>query len=230
MDEMNKEFNIEENEPAKAPESYKQPANEQIKTDSKNNQRKRKTEDDDEISIPSLLFDIVETLSIATCAVVLLFVSLFRIAVVSGPSMQKTLFDGDVLIVSDIAFEPKYGDIVVFQKLDSRLKEEAVVKRVIATEGQTVDIDFDTWTVYVDNVAIDESKYLYLAPDAKRTTDIDFPITLSEGQLFVMGDNRNHSTDSRESAVGLIDERTVFGRVIMRISPLSEFEIFERFK
>ncbi len=180
-------------------------------------------------NIPALLFDAIETLATATCTIVLLFLFVFRIAIVSGPSMNNTLFDGDILIVSDVAFEPKYGDIVVFQKLKSRLGDEAVVKRVIATEYQTVDIDFEKWIVTVDGVPIDESDYRYLALDSVRTSDLTFPITLGEGELFVMGDNRNHSTDSRSSDVGIIDKRSVFGRVILRISPLTEFKVFKRF-
>ncbi len=184
--------------------------------------------EEESINIVSLLFDIVETLAVATCAIVLVFVSLFRIAMVSGDSMNNTLFNRDILVVSALGFEPKRGDIVVFQKLDSSLGEEAVVKRVIATGGQTIDIDFDTWTVTVDGVELDESEYRYLAADNTITSDYTFPITLKEGELFVMGDNRNHSSDSRSSRIGIVDERTVFGRVIMRIAPITDFRIFGR--
>lgn len=190
--------------------------------------------DDEEVSFPSLIFDIVETLAVAACAIVILFVTVFRVAMVSGSSMNNTLFNKDVLIVSDLGFKPRTGDIVVFQKLNSSLSDmengDALVKRVIATEGQTIDIDFDTWTVTVDGKVLDESEYRYLAPDAIRRSDFSFPITLGEGEVFVMGDNRNHSTDSRSSAIGIVDERTIFGRVIMRISPISDFRIFGRSK
>ncbi len=184
-------------------------------------------EDNDTVNIPVLFYEITEALATAVCMVVLVFTLLVRAAVVSGYSMEHTLSGGDVLIVSAIPFEPKYGDIIVFQKFDSYPEHEVVVKRVIATEGQTVDIDFDTWTVTVDGKVIDESGYMYIAPDGSNRDKMQFPVTVGEGELFVMGDNRKHSTDSRE--VGLIDERTVFGRVIMRISPITQFRIFGRF-
>ena len=185
--------------------------------------KKKGKDAEEDVSIPALLFDIAETLAVAACAIVLIFVSVFRIATVKGPSMNKTLFEGDVLIVSDLGYKPRTGDIVVFYK------DEALVKRVIATEGQTVDIDFDTWTVTVDGVELDESEYRYLSNDGyRRLSDFTYPITLGKGEMFVMGDNRNHSTDSRSLDIGIVDERTVFGRVIMRISPISEFTIFKR--
>ena len=201
-----------------------------VKPDAPKLKGKKRDEEEEEIHLPSLFFDIVETLAIATCAIVLIFVSVFRIAMVSGPSMNNTLFEDDVLIVSDLGFKPKYGDIVVFQKLDSSRGDEALVKRVIAVGGQTIDIDFETWTLTVDGVVIDESDYRYVDPHvALRTSNLTFPLTLKEGELFVMGDNRNHSSDSRDSGIGIVDERTVFGRVIMRISPITNIKVFGRY-
>ncbi len=180
-------------------------------------------------SAASLLFDLAETILISTAVVILLFTFVIRLAVVDGPSMNQTLNHGDALIVSDLAFEPKYGDIIVAQKIHSGWPTP-IVKRVIATGGQVVDIDFATWTVTVDGEIIDESEYIYLAKDAIMTANISFPVTVPEGQLFVMGDNRNHSSDSRDYRIGFIDERCVFGRVLVRITPISDFEIFERFQ
>lgn len=175
----------------------------------------------------SLFYDLAETVLISTAVVILLFTFALRLAIVDGPSMMQTLRHGDALIVSDLAYEPQYGDIIVAQKINSAWPTP-IVKRVIATGGQTVDIDFETWTVTVDGEILDESEYIYLAKDAIMTSNISFPVKVPEGQLFVMGDNRNHSSDSRDYRIGFIDERCVFGRVLVRISPLSDFEIFER--
>ncbi len=173
-------------------------------------------------------YEIAETLLLSTAVVIIIFTFFVRLAVVDGPSMRQTLEHGDVLIVSDLFYEPEYGDIVVVQKINSAWPSP-IVKRVIATGGQVVDIDFDTWTVTVDGEIIDESDYIYLAKDAIMTSNYEFPITVPEGQLFVMGDNRNHSSDSRDSRIGFIDTRSVFGRVICRVFPLQNLTIFERF-
>ncbi len=174
----------------------------------------------------SFAFDVVETLVVSTGIVILAFVLLIRITIVDGDSMMQTLHDTDILIISDLAYEPEAGDIIVAQKLHSGWPTP-IVKRVIATGGQTVDIDFDTWTVTVDGEVIDESEYLYIVHDKLMTTNVSFPLTVPEGQLFVMGDNRNHSSDSRDYRIGFIDERCVFGRVLCRILPLEDFTIFD---
>ncbi len=193
------------------------------------NSQKKIDKKSEKVTFTSAFYDIVETLLISTAAVILIFTLVIRLSVVNGPSMMNTLFHEDVLIISDIAFEPRYGDIIVAQKINSYWKTP-IVKRVIATEGQVVDIDFETWTVTVDGEVIDESDYIYLAKDAVLTSNISFPVTVPDGQLFVMGDNRNHSSDSRDYRIGFIDERCVFGRVLCRIAPLNTFEIFERLK
>ena len=215
--------------PAKRQQQYSRQADDFYDQDEAVDDTDSADESEEKVSIPAMLFDIVETLSVATCVIVLLFAFVFRIAIVNGPSMEETLYERDVLIVSDLFFEPKYGDIIVFQKLSSPLLgDEAVVKRVIATEGQVVDIDFETWTLTIDGVVINEP-YMYLDTGARlRTSDLKFPLTVPEGMIFVMGDNRNHSSDSRASEIGFIDERCVFGRVIMRVYPLGKFDIFER--
>lgn len=180
--------------------------------------------------MPAFIYDIVETLAITACTILLIFTFICRIAIVDGSSMEHTLSDSDVLIVSDLAFEPKYGDIVVFQQINGYYGEEPLVKRIIATEGQTLDIDFDTWTVTIDGVEIDEEDYRYLDPHKKVLSDYEYPVTVPEGHVFVMGDNRNGSSDSRSSKVGFVDERFISGRVICRILPLSDISVFGRFK
>ncbi|HPU18067.1 MAG TPA: signal peptidase I [Bacillota bacterium] len=185
-------------------------------------------DDDDEEKINPIrfLFDITETLAISTCAVVLIFTLIVRLAIVDGPSMRHTLENSDALLVSDLLFEPKYGDIIVFTNDNF---DKPLVKRVIATEGQVVDIDFDTWTVTVDGVPIDESNYIYIDKNARSFSDVEYPYTVPTGCVFVMGDNRNHSTDSRDTRVGPVDTRRIMGRVICRIAPISKIKVFERF-
>lgn len=183
---------------------------------------------EEEVSPISMLFDLAETLAISTSVIIIIFTFFVRLAVVDGNSMNQTLTDGDALIVSDLFYSPQYGDIVVFQKTNSDFwGDTALVKRVIATGGQTIDIDFETWTVTVDGVVLDESSYRYLAADNIVTSSgIEFPYTVPDGCVFVMGDNRNHSTDSRNVLLGVVDERQIFGRVIFDIS---NFTYFERF-
>ncbi len=153
-------------------------------------------------------------------AVVLISVLLFRVVIVSGPSMKNTLVDGDWLILLNSAVfgEPKKGDIIVASK-DSFEDGEPIIKRVIATEGQTVDIDFAAGVVYVDDEALDEP---YTLTPTNTYEGINFPIVVEEGCLFVMGDNRNMSKDSRSVEIGQIDCREVMGKAIFLIFPGKE--------
>ena len=178
------------------------------------------------------LYDFIEMIIIAIAITILTFMFAGRLTVVDGPSMMKTLSDKDVLVVTNLGYAPQTDDIVVFQQPDGRVNG-AIVKRVIATEGQTVDIDFDNWIVYVDGKPLytdeignpEREPYVnYDDFEGRRMNeyDIDFPITVGKGQVFVMGDNRNQSTDSRSSAIGTVDERYIFGKVLFRVSPLSE--------
>ncbi len=132
--------------------------------------------------------------------------------------MEPTLWENDKLIVSDLFYTPEYGDIVVLRK-DS-FSVDPIVKRVIATEGQTIDIDFDLGKVYVDGVELDEP---YINEPTKRDLDFDDPVTVPENHIFVMGDNRNASSDSRDADIGMVDERYIIGREIIRIFPLESF-------
>lgn len=162
---------------------------------------------------------------LSACLILLIFTFVVRPARVDGNSMQDTLHNGEMLIISDIAYKPKRGDILVFQKINST-HPDPIVKRVIATEGETVDIDFDTWTVTVTdadgNAKILEESYRKLATDARVTSNLEYPVKVGEGQLFVMGDNRNHSLDSRSSLIGLVDENEVIGKVLFRFFPLNK--------
>ena len=149
----------------------------------------------------------------------LLFVLLllFRVVVVSGPSMNDTLVHGDyVILLNNVLYgEPKQGDIIVASK-DSFKDGEPIIKRVIATEGQEVDIDFIAGIVYVDGVALEED---YIKSLTKMQEGMKFPLVVEEGCIFVMGDNRGVSKDSRSPEIGLIDTREVLGKAIFLMLP-----------
>ena len=145
-------------------------------------------------------------------AIFLVFLFLFRVIVVSGDSMYPTFWDGDYLLLLSNTFyqEPEAGDIVVISK-DSFDNGKAFIKRVIATEGQTVDIDFVTGTVYVDGIALTEPYINNLTTNAEGMV---FPLQVEKGHIFVLGDNRQVSKDSRNPQIGQIDEREIMGKAI----------------
>ena len=145
------------------------------------------------------------------------FVLLLRVVVVSGSSMYSTLWDGDYLLVLNRMFcgELEQGDIIVASK-NSFNDGEPIIKRVIATEGQTVDIDFEAGVVYVDGTALEEP-YAYTPTNVEE--GVAFPLTVSEGCIFAMGDNRNRSRDSRYPDIGLIDTREILGQALFLFFP-----------
>ena len=170
-----------------------------------------------------LLHDMVYILAVVT----LVFVFLMRMVSVKGPSMTSTLLDGDrlTLLSNTIYSEPKAGDVVV-AAVPSYEDGEAIVKRVIATEGQTVDIQYDVngvATVYVDGAALNEP-YINETMYRASYTTIDFPVTVPEDCVFVMGDNRNHSADSRYPPIGIFDRRYVVGKGLRVVWPGREDE------
>jgi len=170
------------------------------------------------------LFDWAESLVKALLFIVLLFTFVVRLISVEGTSMVPTLQDGDYILVSDRFYDPRPGDIVVMTKAgflaDDTGNYKSFVKRIIAVGGQTVNIDFSTGEVFVDGV-------LQIEPFINNPTydygDTQFPLTVPEGEIFVMGDNRGCSTDSRWSMVGTVDERYIVGKVIFRLFPFSTF-------
>ena len=164
------------------------------------------------------VYEWAQSLITALVICILVFVFVFRLVDVVGDSMNNTLFHGDKMVVLDLPYTPKQGDIVVFRK--DEYKPEALVKRVIATEGQTVEIDFDKGIVYVDGVALDEP---YTADHTYIPIDFSGVQTVPEGCVFVMGDNRNASTDSRDSRLGMVDEPYILGHVQSVVFPISDF-------
>ena len=168
------------------------------------------------------LYEWVQALVCSVLTVVLVFTFGIRLIGVDGHSMVPTLQDGDRLLVTTslLSGDYEYGDIVIIQK-GAFAGGEPIVKRVIATGGQTVDIDFDAGVVYVDGEALEES-YVF-EPTYRSFREVgdglDYPVTVPEGSVFVLGDNRNHSADSRYAGLGCVDESRILGRVLLRIIP-----------
>ena len=176
-------------------------------------ERKPAEEQGFEKSLVQYLHDVVGMLSV----IMILFLVFFRIIVVSGPSMKQTLLDGDyLLLVSSLFYrEPQKGDIVVLSK-QSYDNGKPIVKRVIATEGQIVDMDFENGLVYVDGYPLEEDY-------TNTMTNLDegavFPQIVEAGCIFVMGDNRNNSKDSRSLEIGQVDKREILGKVALLLFP-----------
>jgi signal peptidase I len=177
-------------------------------------------------------FEWLELLVFSLVFVVLLLSFFFRNSPVIGDSMYPTLEEKDYLIITDLFYKPKTGDIVTLQSPSK--PEEPLVKRVIATEGQTLKIDFTNWKVYVDGKLIEEdyiNKAYMEAGQSMYSYELDvhrdengyiiYEAVVPEGKFFVMGDNRNISKDSR--SIGFVDERSLIGKVIFRYAPLSKF-------
>ena len=152
---------------------------------------------------------------------VLLFTFVARIIVVSGPSMENTLFGRDLILVWSLGYTPKPGDVVVLTQ--ESYQEDSIVKRVIAVEGQRVDIDYSTGAVYVDDIPLREvyTKERMLIPSYGEGIN---HVTVPEGCIFVMGDNRNNSADSRYPDIGIVDTRCVIGRGLIVVFPFGHWK------
>ena len=164
-------------------------------------------------SVLLYLHDIVYLLGI----ILLILMLVFRVVVVSGSSMLPTLVSGDrlLLLSTPLYHTPIYGDIMVASK-DSFDDGEPIIKRVIAVEGQTVDIDFSTGTVYVDGVALNEP---YINNLTTLSEGVNFPLIVEDGCVFVLGDNRGRSQDSRSPLIGQIDKREILGKAFFLFLP-----------
>ena len=171
------------------------------------------------------LYEWVQALVGSVLVVVLVFTFVIRLIGVDGHSMVPTLQDGDRLLVlnSMLYDDYKYGDIVVLRK--ETFLEEPIVKRVIATEGQTVDIDFDEGVVYVDGQALEED---YIREPTYLDEGLAFPIAVPEGCIFLLGDNRNNSMDSRDPSLGPVDVRCVIGKAVALVFPGKSAETEKR--
>lgn len=196
-------------------------AEEPVARRSRNNKEEQK-----EAAAGSTVLTYLHDLAYLLAGLVLVFLLLFRVVVVSGTSMNNTLLDGDYLLLLSSTFyqEPQFGDVIVASKT-SYDDGAPIVKRVIATEGQMVDIDFETGIVYVNDIPLDEE---YTLTPTNEHEGISFPLIVEEGCIFVMGDNRNGSKDSRHPDIGQIDKREVLGKVFFLFFPGTNDNEFER--
>lgn len=151
------------------------------------------------------------------------FMLFFRVVAVDGDSMVPTLHDSDRLLVNAFNYIPEQGDIVVIGATDK--SEETLVKRIIATENQVVDVDYETGKVMVDGEELQEDYVTDMT--ISDDNEISYPYTVPENCVFVMGDNRNESKDSRNKGIQAIDEFRIVGKVIIRLYPFSDMKIYE---
>ena len=180
----------------------------------------------------SNILDYVEVFVIAVCFVIILFsFTGIRLCTVSGPSMEKTLYNNEKLVTSDIFYTPERNDIVVFHQTGDHSFNEPIVKRVIGVAGDTVTVEYEDNDVIVTvtdskgNVTVLEEDYKYIDEKSYNPYPLPTTITVETGTVFVMGDNRHNSADSRDARIGLVDTRRILGKVIFRISPFSRFGI-----
>lgn len=181
------------------------------------------------------IISFIELIIITLFLMTMIFTYVLRIATVNGDSMKNTLISGDRLITTAFCNSPEQGDIVIIYAGDAVTLDEnrnleinkglrkTLVKRVIAVEGQTVDIDFERGAVYVDSVMLDESYITGLTHMDEGAFTGQYPVTVPKGYVFVLGDNRQVSKDSRSSELGFVAVKNITGKVLMRISPLETF-------
>ena len=162
------------------------------------------------------VYEWVEAVVFSLAAVVMLFTFIFRIVGIDGTSMLNTLQDKDRIVISILNYQPKRGDIVV---LSTKAVDKPIIKRIIALSGQTVDINYITHTVYVDGVV--QNELFIKDPTAfQGLNPVKMPVTVPKNNVFVMGDNRNDSLDSRSGEIGMIDTRYILGKAVFRIFPV----------
>ena len=181
------------------------------------------------VNVHKEMYEWIQCIVVALICCVIIFVFLARVIDVKGTSMLPNLVEGDKIIITRLAGDYKQGEIVVLRK--ESFRAEPIVKRIIATGGQTIDIDFVNGVVYVDGEALDEPyinertyepedfEYLKQSGDYEVTED---GLVVPEGFVFVMGDNRNNSSDSRRLTIGCVDERFIMGKAVFRILPFSK--------
>ena len=162
----------------------------------------------------------MDALVLSILVLALLFTFVVRPVRVDGSSMLPNFVDGERVLAWQLGYAPAHGEVVVVDAYTPHGK--TLIKRVIGVEGDTIDIDFQNGIVYRNGEALvepytTEPTYLY--------ESVDFPVTVPEGCIFVLGDNRNNSKDSRDADIGFVDVRDVLGKVVFRLSPLNRIGV-----
>lgn len=175
----------------------------------------REQKPEEKFNLKVELWEWMEAVVVSFVILIFIFAFFFRIIGISGTSMQTTLMDENKVIVMSMFYTPAAGDIVVINQPNEFGKP--IIKRIIAMENQTVDIDFETGDVFVDGQKLDEP---YISSPTTVSEGVAFPVTVPEGKVFVMGDNRQDSLDSRSQKIGMIDTRYILGKAVLRVFPL----------
>lgn len=169
--------------------------------------------------------DFLRCIAVILVAAILIMTFVVRAAVVYGRSMNETLHEGDRLFLWSLFYTPKQGDIIAANCRGlNKPNGEVIIKRIIAVGGQEIDIDFSTGTVYVDGEVLEEPYINNLT--VNDWGGFKYPLTVDEGHYFCMGDNRQHSTDSRDASVGLVSREDILGKAIIRFYPFNDMKIF----
>lgn len=170
------------------------------------------------VSAVQNMIEWAESIAGAVAVIVLLFVFVVQPANVSGISMEPTLQDGDKILLRSGMYQPAYGDIVVIDSYNNY--RETLVKRIIGMEGDTIDIDFERGIVYRNGTALEEP---YISALTTAAGDMHFPLVVPPNAVFVMGDNRPYSKDSRYQEIGFVDQRDIMGEAFFRMMPFDNF-------
>lgn len=169
--------------------------------------------------VTDYMFDLTRTIIFVFAFMSVIFTFIIRDANVVGNSMLDTLHSDDKILMTNFMYKPKCGDIVAINA-ENQI-EKRIIKRVIATEGQTLVVDYSKNAVYVDGIQIDEP---YVSSITREPSNpLQIPYVIPEGYIFVMGDNRIISLDSRDKSIGLVSVNDVIGKAQFIVYPFGRF-------
>lgn len=205
---------------------------EELKNEEETEKNKKRAERNKEV------FEWLDIIVTSMIAVVIIFTFLFRLVTIVGDSMQNSFYGGEKIVITNLFYEPEYGDVVVISRnahnnaLENKSFAEPIIKRVIATGGQYVNIDFDTGVVYVGNdmSTMEALSEPYTKAPTYTRADVEFPVYVPEGYVFVLGDNRNDSKDSRFKEIGedgLVNVKYILGKAVFRVFPFTRAGVIE---